>query len=196
MTASAFWQEARRKAFHMASLLYLAGYLLIGYPRVVAPLILWSVFVAFVELGRLRWRRLNEFLFSIFGSLSRAEEKQHASGILHTTLGALIVVLAFGTDRRVISAAIFCVAFGDAAAALVGKPFGRHKIPGSKKSLEGSAACFLACLGVCMAHGYSAGASAAAAFIAAGIEFLPTTPWFNDNLWMPLGAACALRALS
>lgn len=191
---SAFWHEARRKAFHMASLLYLAAYLLIGWPRVMAPMYAWTALVAAVEIGRLYWARLNDFLFSLLGALSRAEERKHASGILHTTLGALIVFVAFGGDTRVISASIFCVALGDAAAALVGKPFGRHKIPGSKKSIEGSAACFAACLAVCLAHGYRWPASAAAAFLSTGIEFLPTTSWFNDNLWMPLGAACALRA--
>lgn len=191
-----FWKEARRKAFHMASLLYLAAYELIGYPRVVLPLILWTVFVTAVELGRLYWPRLNEALFSVMGGLSRSEERKQASGILHTTLGVLVLVLAFGADARLVSASIFCVALGDAAAALVGKTLGRHKLPWSKKSWEGSWACFLACLLVCVAHGYNLGASLFAALVSTLIEYLPTTPWFNDNLWIPLGAACALRTLA
>lgn len=186
--------ELQRKAFHMLSLCYLGAYKLIGYPAITAWLIGWAVVVAFIEIGRLYLPKLNDFLFSMLGALSRKEERAHASGILHTTLGVLVLVLVFGWDPRVVSAAVWCVAVGDAAAALVGKKFGTIKLVGPK-SLEGSAACFASCLVICLAHGYPLPASVFAALAATAIELAPTTPWFNDNLWLPLGAAWALRAL-
>lgn len=192
---SGLGKEVLRKAWHMLTLLYLAGYLLIGYPRVIWWLAAWTAFVAAVEFGRLYWPALNAFLFSVLGKLARPTEKQHVSGMVHSSIGVLAVVVFFGTDRQLVSAAIWCVAVGDAAAALVGKAIGRHKLVGHK-SLEGSLACFAACLLACLGNGFAWPAAAAAALAATLIELAPTSVWLNDNLWMPVGAALALRALA
>lgn len=184
--------EMQRKAFHMLSLCYLAGYKLIGYPEALTWLCVWTAAVAVMEFSRLRWPRLNAFLFSLLGSLSRASEREHVSGVLHTALGVLAVVFLFGADARLVSAAIWCVALGDAAAGVFGKAFGRTRLLG-KKSLEGSAACLTACMLVCLAHGYAWRVALAGAVAAAALELAPTTRWYNDNLWLPLGAAGALR---
>ena len=65
------------------------------------------------------------------------------SGIFHTTAGCLAVMFWAGSKPAVVWASLLYLALGDAAAALVGKAAGRHKIAGGKKSVEGSAACFL-----------------------------------------------------
>jgi dolichol kinase len=187
--------EAMRKTWHMLTLLYLAAYRVIGYPRVLWWLAGWTVFVAAVDVGRLYLPALNRFLFSILGTLSRPTEQKHASGMIHSALGVLLVVAVFGTQPRVVSAAIWCVAVGDAAAALVGKAYGRTKLVG-KKSLEGSLGCLAACLIACLAHGFSPLAAGAAALAATLIELAPTSVWLNDNLWMPVGAALALSGLA
>ncbi len=185
--------EFQRKVFHLLSLVYLAAYWVIGYPRVIAWMSVWTVFVAGLEAARLRWPKLNETLTNLFANLSRPEESRHYSGVFHTSAGALAVIVFFGSDPKIVSAALFCAAFGDAAAALIGKSFGKHRLSGGKKSLEGSLGCFLICFLVGRAFGFQIIASIAAATAGTLIEFLPTTAYFNDNLWMPMGTALALR---
>ena len=185
-------REILRKTWHMASLAYLAAYKLIGYPRIAGWLAAWSALVAAVEFGRLYVPRLNELLFKAFGILARPEERGRVSGILHTTLGALLLILAFGRRPAIVAAGLLYVALGDAAAALVGKSLGRHRLPGSRKSIEGSLGCFAACAAVGWGMGFPAPAVLLAAATATGIELLPTTALFNDNLWMPVGTAVVL----
>lgn len=188
-----FLRECGRKAFHMLSLAYLAAYFVIGYPLVLRWMAGWTVVVVVVETARLYSRAFNDFLFALFKGLSRPEERGQYSGILHTTLGALSLMALFGAEGKLVAAGIWCVALGDAAAALIGKSFGRHKFPGSKKSLEGSLACLAVCAAACRALGFPAAACLAGAAGATFVEFLPTTTWFNDNLWMPLATAAAIK---
>ncbi|MBI3552313.1 MAG: phosphatidate cytidylyltransferase [Elusimicrobia bacterium] len=186
-------KEAGRKAFHQLSLAYLVAYHLLGYPRIVRWMIPWTIFVLAVETARLHFAGLNRFLFNALGALARPEETSHYSGIVYTTLGAFILFLAFKTQSAYVAAGLFCVSLGDTAAALVGKSFGRHRIFGSKKSVEGSLACFIVCACVGLSTGFSLTTALAGASAGTLIEFLPTTIWLNDNMWMPIAVAGALR---
>lgn len=190
---NALSRELLRKSFHMLSLAYLAAYYILGYPRVLTWMIVWMVVVLVIETGRLYFDAFNRFLFSLLGALARDEERNRYSGIVHTTLGALVLFLAFGTRPALVSAGLLCVALGDAVAALVGKTLGRHRLFGSKKSIEGSAACFLTCAAVGICTGFPAGSAVAGATAATFIEALPTTAFFNDNMWMPIVVAGVLR---
>lgn len=185
--------ELARKSFHMLSLLYLAAYSLIGWPKVLPVMIVWTVIVLALESWRLRSPGANKALMDFFGGLARQDERDKYSGIAHTTVGVLILWLMFGGRDAVVSAGIYFVAFGDASAALVGTAVGRHKIGGGRKSVEGSGACFLVCFLIGVAMGLPPGASAFAAMAATIVELLPTTRWFNDNLWMPVVTAAVLR---
>ncbi len=185
-------RELARKAFHMLSLVYLVAYVLLGYPRVISWMIPWTAFVLAAETARLYSENLNRFLFRWLGVLSRDSERKNYSGITHTTLGALFLFLAFGPRPAEVSTGMLCVAFGDTAAALVGKPLGRHRILGSKKSVEGSLACFVVCALAGVWQGYPSTSYLPAALAGTVVEFLPTTPWFNDNCWMPIAVAATL----
>ena len=185
-------RESARKAFHLLSLIYLAGYKLIGWPAVLRWMAAWAVIIFTVETARLALPKLNAALTAFFGGLAREDEHDKYSGIIHTTLGVLIVFVAFGAAPRIVAGAIYCVAFGDAAAALVGKAFGRTVIR-TGKSLEGSAACFSTCALSLWALGFSAVPVVVASLAATLVELCPTTRWFNDNLWMPVVAGAALK---
>lgn len=188
--------ELMRKSFHMLSLCYLGVYKLIGYPEIMSWILPWSMIVFVIESARLMMPRMNAALTGFFGGIARVEEKSRFSGIIHTTFGALIVFWLFGPAPAIVSAALWCVAAGDAAAALLGKSLGKTKLFGSKKSVEGSLACFTTCAIICFVHGFGAKAALGAAFVATAVELAPTTRWFNDNLWMPVAAAFALALLS
>ena len=185
-------REIKRKAFHLLSLAYLAAYFFLGYPRVIGWLMIWTLLLMFLEAFRLYFPKLNEFLIQLFKGLSRPEEKTRYSGAFYTAAGALIVIFLFGKNSKIVSASLFCAALGDASAALIGKIFGTHKIFGGRKSLEGSLACFFSCLLICLFLGFPLTASIAASMAGAALEFLPTTAYFNDNLWLPLGSALIL----
>ena len=188
-------KEFGRKAFHMLSLVYWGAFAFFGYPRILSWLSGWLVVVLIVETARLRVPAVERRLVGLFDGMIRDSERKHYSGIFHTTAGSLGAMLVAGGDPVIVGAAIGCLAFGDAAAALAGKAFGKTNILGGKKSLEGSLACLAACFGTAIAVGVRPGAALAAALAATAIELLPTTGFFNDNLWMPIAAAVVLRLL-
>ena len=188
-------REFGRKMFHMLALVYWAAFAYLGWPRVVYWLGGWLIVVTAIETARLRIAAVERRLVGWFEGMIRDTERKHYSGIIHTTTGSLLAMLIARGDPAIVGAAIGQLAFGDAAAALVGKAFGRVKILGGKKSLEGSLACAAACYAVAIAAGVRPGAALASALVASAVELLPTTGFFNDNLWMPAASAIVLRAL-
>ncbi|HAM36939.1 MAG TPA: hypothetical protein DEB40_06885 [Elusimicrobia bacterium] len=186
--------ELGRKAFHMLSLVYLAVYHWLGFPRAVMALGAWLVFVTAVEAGRFYSDRLSRGLQWIFRGMIRQTEQRSFSGIFHTTMGSFLTVLLAGGHARIVTAALAWLALGDAAAALAGKTLGRHPIAGGRKSLEGSLACLATCLAVGLALGLRPAAALAGSLAATIAELLPSTRFYNDNLFMPVAAAAALLA--
>ena len=188
-------RELGRKAFHMLSLVYWAAFTFFGWPRIVNLMAAWLFVVLIIETVRLNVPIVERTLVGLFDGMIRETERRHYSGIFHTTAGTLTAMLVAGGDPTIVGAAIGSLAFGDAAAALAGKAFGKTKIMGGHKSLEGSLACLAACFAVAIAIGVRPGAALAAALAATAVELLPTTGFFNDNFWMPVAAAVVLRVL-
>lgn len=188
-------REFGRKAFHMLALVYWAAFAFLGWPTIVYYMFVWLAVVLIIETARLRVPVVEKTLVGLFEGMIRDTERRHYSGIVHTTSGSLAAMLIGRGDPVIVGAAIGQLAFGDAAAALAGKAFGRTKILGGKKSLEGSLACLAACFAIAVAVGARPGAALASALAATAVELLPTTGFFNDNLWMPVAAAVALRVV-
>jgi dolichol kinase len=188
-------RELARKAFHMLSLVYWIAFAFLGWPSVAYWIGGWLIVVLVIETARLRVPAVERRLVGLFDGMIRETERRHYSGIFHTTAGSLAAMLIGRGDPVIVGAAIGSLSFGDAAAALAGKAFGRTKILGGHKSLEGSLACFAVCLAVTIGVGALPGAALAAALAATAVELLPTTGFFNDNLWMPVASAVVLRAL-
>jgi dolichol kinase len=187
--------EVGRKAFHMLSLVYLAGFLALGWPLAGMCTAAWLVVCLGIETARLKLPAVRRALEGAFKGLMRDSEREHFSGIVHTTAGCLLAMLVGGGDRVIVTAAILQLAFSDAAAALVGKAWGRTRLLGGKKTLEGSLAAFAAGLACAWAAGVPPGPAAASALVVALVELLPTTGWFNDNLTIPAASASVLRLL-
>jgi dolichol kinase len=188
-------REFGRKAFHMLSLVYWGAFAFFGWPRIVPLMSVWLCVVLVIETARLRVPVLERALVGFFDGMIRESERKHYSGIVHTTAGSLGAMLVASGDPAIVGAAIGSLAFGDAGAALTGKAFGKTKLFGGHKSLEGSLACLAACFAVSIAVGVRPGAALAAALAATAVELLPTTGFFNDNLWMPVAVAVVLRLL-
>jgi dolichol kinase len=186
-------REFGRKMFHMLALGPWLFYTIFGWPRAAWIMGAWLVFALAVETARLKIPAVERFLVGLFEGMIRDTERKHFSGIIHTTTGCLCAILIARRDARIVGAAIGQLAFGDTAAALFGKAFGRTKILGGSKSLEGSLAALAVCYAVALLCGGGARAALASAAVATFIELLPTTGFFNDNLWMPVGSALTLR---
>jgi dolichol kinase len=178
-------REILRKLFHFMSLAYLAAYVLLGRGRSLAALGVWIVIVAAVETLRLRRPALNDFLMRFFGGIHRESEAHKVSGVLWTAIGCWLSIAFFGGRPEVVTAALLCLAFGDTAAALVGRSLGRVQIGffGRKKTLEGSMACLAACLLTGWACGFRGPALWLGALTATAVELLPVP--VDDNLWLP-----------
>jgi phytol kinase len=107
---------------------------------------------------------------------------------------ALAFVLAHG-DKPAYVAAILALTFGDAAAALVGRRFGRHRfaVGRARKSLEGSAAFFVVAVLVCAVFPRAEGVAAIAAFALATTLAEAFAGDGFDNTAIPLAGLLALR---
>ena len=76
----------------------------------------------------------------------------HEFGLVLYAISYTILALFFSTQPYIIAAGILPMAYGDAAASLVGQKIGRHQYSiFSKKSIEGSIAMFAVCFLVLLA---------------------------------------------
>ena len=90
------------------------------------------------------------------------------------------------------SIAIYALAFGDGFASLIGKLFGKRRprfLQG--KSIEGSAACFIAVFFSAYAVSFRYSVALTAALTAAVVEALPLEDY--DNIALPLSVGLAVQ---
>jgi dolichol kinase len=155
-----------------------------------------SIFLAFVILDLLRRfsPAVNEsFMRHVFGKISRPSEAHRVPSA--TWYVAALVLGAFFLPRLAIQLGALALAFGDPAASLVGKRWGRLKLLG-EKSLAGSLGFMVAALVATatflslVAPGLGVlgilGISAAVAFAGAVTELVSS--WLDDNFTIPLVA--------
>jgi phytol kinase len=128
--------------------------------------------------------------------LSEITEEGHQWGLVFYAISYTCLAFLFAQKSYIIAVGILPMAYGDAAASIVGEKFGRHKYKlVAKKSLEGSAAMFLvslAILGVSMVffsvlYGFSFFSKFLAVVSAAAVATLVEgfSPMGFDNLTIP-----------
>lgn len=186
--------EIKRKAFHHLALGYLAVYLIGGRSVGLAVLSALMVLTLAAEFLRLRRPELNAWCLVRFGGIHRESEIMKISGIFWTMLGVWLTMLVF-THWRIVSSAIGFLVFGDTAAALAGKRWGRHPLPwNSRKTWEGVAAfALVSALWATLILRHPI-----AALLAAGVSALLETrelPW-NDNFWIPILGGASLSVFN
>ena len=119
------------------------------------------------------------------------DRDRYVLGPVTLALGAMLALLLYPSLAARI--AILALAFGDSASSVVGRLFGRIRIPGTGgKSLEGSLACVVA---VALAAGVS-GAQPGVALIlgltGAATEILPLDDFDNVAIPMSVGLVATL----
>ncbi|MDR2708623.1 MAG: hypothetical protein LBC07_01425 [Elusimicrobiota bacterium] len=184
--------ELKRKAVHLLSLIYVFGFWYLPKNIVVWGLAIAIFITACAEFLRFSVPSLNNFFKNNFKGFYRKEEAHKISALIGTLSGALLTILLFD-NRYMVLASFLYLAFGDAAAAIVGKGVGQsgYKIF-FHKTLQGSAACLITCfiIGLFLFNPIFA---LLGAVIAALVEAIP---WKNDNFWMQIVNTAALTLLA
>jgi dolichol kinase len=195
---SPLFRELRRKSLHLIALVIPFGLLL--FPGSVALPLLFSAAAAFlaVEILRLRFSRMNAFFFRWFSPLLRENEERKLTGATGLMISSSLCTLVFlsleggpALPREARAALFYAFTFlilGDAAAALLGKRYGKRRLFG-EKTVVGTLACLLTCLLVYalfngpLRIGMKPAAAILAACLTALLEALPLK--FDDNLFVP-----------
>jgi len=130
----------------------------------------------------------------------------HPFGLVLYAVSYTLLALFFSDKPYILAAGIIPLAYGDAAASLVGQKFGKHRYNVlGRKSLEGSVGMFIVCF-LILATGYLffgypyalpisnfIAATFAVAVVATVFEAI--TPKGLDNLTVPLGSAIVFLLL-
>ena len=148
--------ELKRKALHLTGLTVPLSYLIFGrevtLTFVAITLVLFLILEPFRIVEHLRDRvkeKLGLYVDIIekvereIETIAREHEKRGIGAHIYFTLAALIIICFFPEDIAIGSIAV--ATLGDAIAAIIGKPFGKHRFKNGK-SVEGSLAYFLTAL--------------------------------------------------
>lgn len=184
-------RELTRKSIHLLGLvvpiLYLftsRDFAIIGVGGLVALALGAELLKVLVPSVRATFLR-------IFSPILRSQEQKGGpTGATYFLIGSFLCVLFF--DKTL---AIVCLCFltlGDLCAALIGKQWGRIKLF-SRKSLEGSLACFVVCIAVALLMRLHPAVAITGALVATVVELLPIG--VDDNITMPLISGFAMHFL-
>jgi dolichol kinase len=177
-----------RKLIHLSGAAFPLLYLVAPRGIVLLVALVCLVFVVAIEWGRQRWAPLERFFEWFIGPALREGEERNPTTGTWSMLGIIVTVVAF--NRAVAIPAMFYAHLGDPAAEVVGRRWGRHRLPNGK-SLEGSLGCFAVCVLIGLVCSWilplSLGIAIVGALTAALAEASPLPQ--GDNLWMaPLSA--------
>lgn len=183
-------REIARKSLHLAMVGIPVAVWFFPRPATVA-LLLGAVLLALgVEVARRRNRFVRYHFLRRTRTLLRPHERHGGTGATYMAIAYAAAGLLL--PRPLAVTAMLYNGLGDAAAALVGKRWGRHRTRWNK-SWEGFAAALVVNLAVgCAVPGVSVAGAVLGALAAAGLEFAPLP--LDDNLRVVLGGGLAAWA--
>ena len=184
--------EVGRKTLHLLALVIPLGMWVLGTPLALYVLAAGAGVAVAADVARAFLPAFNEWIRRVFGPLMRTEELPAVgdgvtfNGATSVVVGAALLLLVF--PLRVAVPVLTMTMLADAAAALVGRRFGRHSWGSLSATVEGTAAFVATGLAVMAFFPVVAfGPAAAGVLVAAGVEALPLPG--NDNVRVPLVAA-------
>lgn len=174
-------KELLRKSTHVAGLIIPIIYIFINKNVMLSIVAGLAGIAVVVEFLKWIYRPFRALFFRFLKPLLRSHERKGAiTGATYFIFSALLCIFIFEKDVAI--ACIFFMILGDTAAALVGTRWGRIKLIG-KKSLEGSAACFLTCVVIAL-FWLNPIIGLTGAFVATVVELLPLK--IDDNFTVPI----------
>lgn len=186
-------REASRKAVHIAVSIAAAGIVWQLPLTSTRPLFIAAFVLALgVDLLRRRSTHLGRLFERAFGAMLRSRESRQLTGA--TTLAAGFALTVLLTPPQIAAVGILVAGLADAAAALVGRRYGRHRIRNGK-SVEGGAASFVTSL---LLLGLAPGTNLLGALIIAPVlTLLEIAPLpVDDNVVLPIAAALLYQLVS
>lgn len=182
--------ETGRRLIHLGSASVPILYLILGHDTGIIFIAVLTVTMIAIEIARIytTWgRRLYQ---RFLGAVTRPLEERRPTGATYVFLGALLAAILYTPTIAVLSMLFMSV--GDSTAAFVGRRYGRIRI--GSKSLEGTTACFLACLLLTLPFELTLPTAIAGAAVAALTELVPR-PFWNDNLTIPVFSGAVMTLL-
>ena len=184
-------RELRRKSIHLLGLIVPIAYVFTTrHTAIIAVGILVGIAIG-VELLKALLPTFRRLFMRIFSPMLRSRERKGGlTGATYYLIGSFLCVLFF--DKTLAIACLCFLALGDLFAALIGKQWGRIKLF-SRKSLEGSLACFIVCALIALLMKFHPAVALTGAIVATLIELLPIH--VDDNLTMPFISGLAMQLL-
>ena len=183
--------EIYRKLIHISSLAIPMSFrFIVSRTTMLRVLIPLTLIVFAIEIFRLENKSLKRIFYRLFGIMLRRHEINNYTGASYLMVSAIFCISFFSADVAFL--ALSSLAIGDTFAAIIGMMYGKRKIRGSKKSLEGSLACFVTtCLYALVfgAHPFIAVVGGISTTIA---EVSPIP--IDDNIKIPIISAVAMSA--
>ncbi len=136
-------KETLRKSIHLSSMVIPLTYRYILHNnrtlmfRIVLVLCILAIIIELIRLERPTVKRI---FHKLFGLLLRSHERKDFTGATYMMVSSVLCVAFLSPTICFCSMAFLSI--GDTFAAIIGMPFGKRKIAGTKKSLEGGIACF------------------------------------------------------
>lgn len=186
--------EIARKALHLLAMAIPVGMLLLDRHTGLAILIPLAILAIFMDRGRSWSAAYNAWIEKHMGFMMRDSERgmereARLNGAAWVMLTAALLLIVF--PPRIAAPAMVIAMIADAGAALVGRRWGTHHWPGSRRTLEGTAAYVVTGLAaalffpeISLVHRLTA------IGVSAVVEILPLR--INDNLLLPFAAATVL----
>jgi dolichol kinase len=172
-----------RKLMHLAMTVIPAAGWLWSYSLTLGLAGMFLLASLVLEAARRWWPQANRLLWRLLPTTFRQWEDRRVLGSTWLAIGTFVALLVFGRDIG--GTAILFLIWGDAAAELVGRRWGR---PGGGKTVVGSLGCLVACLvaglvGVGLGR-LSPWSVLAGAVVATLVERRSPPP--DDNVWIPI----------
>ncbi|MFI5231234.1 MAG: diacylglycerol/polyprenol kinase family protein [Gemmatimonadales bacterium] len=190
--------ELVRKSLHIATAIFPVAYSLGAPRRTLLPLLVAVVAIALAMETARRTSTAGRAAFDrLFGTLTRAHEKQSVTGATWLALSCLVAVALLRREAAV--AALWCATVGDPMAGIAGRLWARASTvrspePG-RKTLVGSLACATASFaGVWVLAGYALIPAVAIAVAATVAEALPVR--LDDNIRVAGAAGIVAQLLA
>ena len=191
----AYANEVKRKAIHLLALVIPLVVWLVGKQTGLVLLVATAALALGADVLRVLSQRFADALYRVFGFMMRPEECPPVGGRLvlngatWVLLSAAVLVALFPLDVAVLAFTVFMIA--DAAAALVGRRWGRRRWGRTTRTAEGSAAFFTAGFAVMSLFGWTPWWTTLAAVSAGAAAEIPSGP-LNDNIRVPLVVAAVI----